>query len=104
MTDPADASTTAGLVVDAVKVDAIDQFGTPDAVAAKVVAVETKKENSNSARVDSARAVQLVLGQGPHLLPPRLHRRLVARRQALRREGHRDGEAAVRPHRAGESR
>lgn len=47
-------STTAGLVVDSVKIGAIDEFGTPEAVGEKVVGVEKKKESVNSAFVNSA--------------------------------------------------
>lgn len=53
-----DASTTAGLVVDAVKIDSIDSFGTPQVVGQKVVDVEKKKDSVNDASVNSANAIQ----------------------------------------------
>lgn len=57
VTNDKEPSTTAGLVVDAVKIDSIDIFGTPEAVGKRVVAVETKKDSVNSASVISAQSV-----------------------------------------------
>lgn len=54
VTSDKEPSTTAGIVVDSVKIDAIDKFGSPEAVGKKVVSVETKKESVNSAIVNSA--------------------------------------------------
>ena len=54
VSNPDDSSTTAGIVVDAVKIDSIDNFGTPQAVGDKVVQIESKKDNVNSAKVVSA--------------------------------------------------
>lgn len=49
------ASSTAGVTVDAVKIAKIEDFGTPDDVGAKVVAVENKKDNVLSAALVSTR-------------------------------------------------
>lgn len=57
VTSNQEPSTTAGLVVDTVKIDAIDKFGTPEIVGEKVVAVETKKDSVKSATVQSAKSV-----------------------------------------------
>lgn len=54
VTSDKDSATTAGLVVDAVKIDTIEKFGTPEVVGNKVIQVETKKESVNSATVRSA--------------------------------------------------
>lgn len=54
VTSDTDLTTTAGLVVDAVKIDAIEKFGTPESVGKKVVDVETKKESVTNATVHSA--------------------------------------------------
>lgn len=54
VTSNRESSTTAGLVVDAVKIDAIENFGTPETVGKKVVDLETKKESVNSALVLNA--------------------------------------------------
>lgn len=59
VTDPSDASTAAGIVVDTVKIDSIDKFGTPDVVAQKVVDVENKKESVTSATISSAKSVSV---------------------------------------------
>lgn len=57
VTSDKEASTTAGLVVDSVKIESIDKFGTPEIVGKKVVAVETKKDNVTSASVIAADSV-----------------------------------------------
>lgn len=57
VTDDSEASTSAGVVVDAVKIDSIDTFGTPDMVGQKVIAVEAKKESVKEALLTSASAV-----------------------------------------------
>lgn len=56
VTDPNNSYTSAGIVVDAVKIDAIDNFGTPELVADRVVSMETKKDSVNSAFVHSAKS------------------------------------------------
>lgn len=57
VTDSFDSSSSAGLVVDAVKIESIDKFGTPNAVGEKVVALETKKESVKEAYLSSTEAV-----------------------------------------------
>lgn len=57
VTSDKESSTTAGIVVDSVKIDAIDKFGTPEAVGKKVVDVENKKESVNTASVVGTDAV-----------------------------------------------
>lgn len=57
VTSNQEPSTTAGLVVDSVKIDAIDKFGSPEVVGQKVVDVETKKDSVKSATVQSAKSV-----------------------------------------------
>ncbi|CAN8062755.1 unnamed protein product [Agarophyton chilense] len=54
VTSDKDAATTAGLVVDSVKLSSIESFGTPQQVGEKVLAVETKKESVNNATIQSA--------------------------------------------------
>lgn len=58
VTSTADSSTTAGIVVDAVKIDTIDKFGTAEVVGEKVVEVENKKDSVNSAKVLSAASMK----------------------------------------------
>lgn len=48
------SSTAAGVTVDAVKIAKIEDFGSPDEVGAKVVAIENKKDNVLSAALVSA--------------------------------------------------
>lgn len=57
VTSNQESSTSAGVVVDNVKIDSIEEFGTPETVGRKVVDVETKKENVNSAFVTSAESL-----------------------------------------------
>lgn len=57
ITSDKEPTTTAGIVVDSVKIAAIDEFGTPEAVGEKVVGVEKKKESVNSANVNSTAAM-----------------------------------------------
>lgn len=54
LTSKTDSATSAGLVVDAVKISAIEKFGTPEDVGKKVINIETQKTNVNSASVQSA--------------------------------------------------
>ncbi|KAI0563058.1 hypothetical protein FGB62_47g135 [Gracilaria domingensis] len=56
VTSDKDAATTAGLVVDSVKISSIESFGTPQQVGEKVVAVETKKESVTDAAIQSTSA------------------------------------------------
>lgn len=57
VTSDRESSTSVGVVVDNVKIDSIEDFGTPETVGRKVVDVETKKENVNNAFVSSAESV-----------------------------------------------
>lgn len=57
VTSDKETSTSAGLVVDAVKIDAIDKFGTPDVVGNKVVDMELRKESVTNAILNDATSV-----------------------------------------------
>lgn len=57
VTSDKETSTSAGLVVDAVKIDAIDKFGTPDVVGNKVVNMELRKESVTNAILNDATSV-----------------------------------------------
>lgn len=56
VTDNKESSTSAGIVVDAIKIESIDKFGTPDDVGQKVVDVEMKKESVKNAFISSAKS------------------------------------------------
>lgn len=57
VTSDTQSTTSAGLVVDAVKIDAIDNFGSPDVVGKKVVDLEMRKESVSAASVISADSI-----------------------------------------------
>jgi hypothetical protein len=52
-------STSAGVTVDAVKIKSITDFGTPDEVGDRVIAVERRKDNVLTASLVSAKAANL---------------------------------------------
>lgn len=58
VTSDKDSSTSAGLVVDAVKINTIDQFGSPDEVGNKVVNMEQKKDSVLEATLNRASATE----------------------------------------------
>lgn len=58
VTNAEESSISAGVVVDNVKINSIEAFGTPESVGRKVVDVEMRKENVNNASVSSAKSIQ----------------------------------------------
>jgi len=58
VTNPQEKKLTIGVVVDEVKIDNIQKFGTPKDVGDRVVNIETKKEGVTSAELKSYEAVK----------------------------------------------
>lgn len=58
VTSDQDSTTSAGLVVDAVKIDSIEKFGTPQVVGKKVVDMELKKDSVSNASLLEATSIR----------------------------------------------
>lgn len=56
VTDSNDSSSSAGIVVDSVKIDSIDKIGSPEDVGQKVIGIEKKKDSVKDAFVSSAQS------------------------------------------------